>query len=325
MKRCILLIIWICAFSAKAQQPRMEIVQQYMEQTGAVVLPEISDTLFCNILSEERLFSQNLLQNFPEVQDRGMKELIPFGYRLTDRTELKLVRSNSIVTTSEKVPLYNRSMFSSVEYLLCDSTVWGVRLQSGKTWNRQLFVSQLKSYFEKTDFDSDTLTVFSDSDYLVRVGTKSVEAQSLYHTPDMTVSFRGVDLHVFGCKTPVFEEDICLNVDFYVQETKENNLQLAFQCSAFTVNGEYEKVEKISFKNETGHYDYYVDSEKRVFLMPDAVKRLTEYGPVSVSATMQNGRRLEYRMPYYQYRSLLKAYEYFCWNVTNYKTKYKKW
>lgn len=319
----IMLSLFFCVI--QAQQPSLPVIEQYLQETGSVVFPELADTVFYNMLAGLSNKDKNLVLNFPEISDKGTKELIPFGYKINAGSELKIVKEVGNLEYSDNLLLYNRSMFSSVKYSLCDSIVWGLTLYGGKNLNRRVLIEQLKTYFSQPDYNCDTLTIFSDSDYLLKVGTDNVEAVSLYHCPDSIISFPGVRLYIPSVGLPLYCNDFQLDLNFYIQETKENNLQIAFQCFCCDSDGQHVPIENLSFISDQAIFDYTVDFERRVFVFPESMKRMIEHGAPEIVVRLKTGKVLYAVIPYYQYYSLLKAYRYFKWNVTNYKLKYNKW
>ena len=324
MKHIVLIILLCVVFIAPAQQPRLPVVDAYLEETGGVVAGERPDSVWVSFL-EKTYGRTGLLLNFPEVDDRGTKELIPFGFRLSEWSEIPLVPVHDNLCQSGRLPLFNRSMFSSVRYMLCDSTDYGVSLLGGEHWDRARFIARLKAYFKYADMESDTVSLFSDCDYLVKVGRNEVEAYALLHYPGVAVSYPGVKLYGWNAPQRIDIDAHHVDLKFYVQETKENNLQIAFRCHVSDANGAERTVKEVCLSNGRVRVACQVQSEERVFLMPNQVKDLVEDNPVHLLIVFDNGQTITCQMSYAQFMSLKMTYEYFRWNVTNYKVKYKNW
>ena len=335
MKHVILLFIFslACGLLA-AQQPRLPHVAGYIDATGGVnnVQGAVGESLRYNLLETLACDDYNLMLDFPNIGDKGVREVMPFGYSLSALSQVDIAKVAGNMSVTGRRKLYNGSRFSAVEYSLCDSVVYGIKLyfSASDATARDFVVSQCANFFGKADFDSDTMTVFSDPDYLVKVGKDAVDAYSLYHYPGEEQRFPGVQLFKWKAPSRVLADGVAVALSFYNQRTKENNMQLAFEIEIDAA--EPLGMKKMIFVADGKPYEYDVESDfvdreadMRTFMFPDDVKHILRSHTLTVIIECANGRRISYEMPYYQRASLSTAFTYFKWNVTNPMMKYRGW
>ena len=341
MKEIIFSLLLVAAnFTMLAQQPRLPQTENYLEATGNVSHRAIGETARYNLLGTLVAEDARPMLNFPDMDDRGTREVMPFGYKLNAASQVKFAHVDGNMATTEVRRLYNKSVFTGVEYALCDSTVYGITFyfDAQDEATRNFATAQLDAFFGAADYAADSLSVYSDADYLVKVGDGKVEAYSLYHYPCVEKRFPGVQHFYWEAPCHVYADGVDVSLAFYNQRTKENNMQLAFRLS---VNAEKLPGMK-SIKFETGDAAYFYrlksdftesepdgssasEADMRIFIFPEDAKHILRSPQVTVTIEGSNGKVVSYEMPPFQRASLSTAFEYFRWNVTNAMAKYKGW
>lgn len=341
IKKIVFSLLLVAAdFAMLAQQPRLPQVENYLEATGDVSHREIGETARYNLLETLVAKDARLMLNFPDMNDRGTREVMPFGYQLNAASQVKLVHVDGNMATTEVKRLYNKSAFTGVEYALCDSTVYGITFYfDTKDESIRNFVTvQLGAFFGAADYATDSLSVYSDADYLVKVGNGKVEAYSLFHYPCVEKRFPGVQHFYWEAPCHVFADGAEVSLAFYNQRTKENNMQLAFKLKMKTEK--LSGMKSIKFDTGDAAYSYQLksdfievepdgsgmtDADMRVFLSQEDAKHILRSPQVAVTIEGNNGKAVSYVMPSFQKASLSTAFDYFRWNVTNAMVKYKGW
>lgn len=324
--------------AVRAQQPRLPQVDRYRAATGREIQLPAPEEIRYHLLGTLYDKDVRLMLNLPDFHDKGTKEAMPFGYRLKTESEVELKSVAGNLSESTVRKFYNRSVFTGISYLFCDSTVYGIRLYYCPEDKpvREFIGGELDRFFKKADYCSDSLAVYSDPDYLVKIGREKVEIYSLFHYPAAEVRFPGVT-HFYWeapCMWPVGETAVSLS--FYNQRTKENNWQTAFRLK---VTGREKKfgIKEIRFKTDDTEYSYslesdfytvtdkgYGEADMRTFVFPEEAKEILRSRSVTVSIVGENDS-ISYPMPMFQRVSLFTAFEYFRWHVTQAMEKYKNW
>lgn len=339
MKYIGLLLLLVCP-ALWGQQPRLDQVGEYQKMTGKPHPVKMAAENRYNLLGTLYAKGRNILLNFPEMKDKGTKEILPFGFRLSERTEVKTIHHSGSLCESVSCGLWNESVFSDVSYLLCDSVVYGVRMKYADTEQtvRGFIQKELKTFFSEADYVSDSLSVYSDADYLVKVTPDQVMAYSLFHYPAVETRFPGVTHYYWEAPCEMILTDgTRISISFYNQLTKENNWQTAFRLYVRSRGDEPFEPERIRFEVDGISYTYplasfftertpcgWVEKVMRVFVAPEVLKRLSRTNGLTVTLEGRT-RKFDFVMPAYQRASLSTAYEYFRWNVTNALVKYKGW
>lgn len=331
---------------AYAQQPRTSVVDDYLDRTGT---PQESSAVatvkHLPMLAEYYESAFPLLLDMPEVGDRGFRELMPFGFCLSSGSEVPMADSgtgfplpSANLAVSRPMKLYNRSLADSVQYLFCDSMVYGVRLFSGaeKEEVRRL----LQPYFGQPDYENHAGLLYSDDDYAVRFHEHvGLEVYSLYHYPAEETRFPGVVQRLW--RPPFFHVaisdaglDVPIDLAFFNQTTKENNVQSAFRLATDDIG-----LRQITFLTPDTVFVYalYPDEPQlqkasrrpmqtcmRTFVSPDVMRLLARASRVEVVVEGSKGR-VSYAMPMSQRMSQRMVYEQFRRISTNFHVKYPHW
>ncbi len=333
-----LLIGYIQAF---AQQPRLKQVDKYLASTGKVIqkksIPAKKYCLLQTLYKEKKL----LLLNLPELNDRGTQEVIPFGYKLNNLSEITLDTISGSLSQSTIRPLYNKSLFSGVSYQFCDSVVYGITLyyngQNSATYSS--LKERMDKFFKHADYSLAGSYFYSDPDYAVKLTSGKVEVYSLFHYPIVETFFPGVSHKVWYGPYTYETDDSSVMLAFYNQESKENNIQSAFKVYYKYRYAQPFKMNKLQFVLDDVTYEFPLTVENktiiketsqveerntRTFINPEIMKAMLRSNKLEVVLEGEGGR-FSYKMPAFQRASLYTAYEYFRWTVTNPLAKYETW
>lgn len=334
------MLLWVGTVQAFAQQPRLKQVDEYLAATGQPV--EVGKPLekeYC-LLSTLYKRDKSLMLNLPNLEDYGTREVIPFGFKLNQTSELELARQEGNKAESTVRSFYSQSMFSGVSYQFCDSVVYGITLYyDDQEGVKQNIHKNLLKHFKQADYMQGEATIYSDPDYAVKVLPGKVEFYSLFHFPTVETFYPGVSHKIWYGPYNYEVDGASVMLAFYNQESKENNIQSAFKVSYKYPVGKPFKMNLIRFilDDETielpleVEYTDVVDGGKsieerdtRTFLFPEVLKAMDRSAEVGVELVGEGGRFL-YKMPAFQRASVHTTYEYFRWNVTNPMAKYRAW
>jgi len=336
----ITMLLWVGAIQVFAQQPRLKQVDKYLAATGQPV--EVGKPIEKKYSLLPTLYKgdKSLMLNLPDLDDYGTREVIPFGFRLNQASELKLASQEGNMTESTVRSFYSQSIFSGVSYQFCDSVVYGITLYyDDQDGVKQNIHKSLLKHFKRADYVQGEITVYSDPDYAVRVLPGKVEFYSLFHFPTVETFYPGVSHKVWYSPYNYEAGGTSVMLAFYNQESKENNIQSAFKVSYKYPAGKLFKMNLIRFilDDETIELPLeveYADAadggksieerDTRTFVFPEVLKAIDRSAEVSVELVGEGGRFL-YKMPAFQRASIHTAYEYFRWNVTNPMAKYRAW
>lgn len=339
------MVVWLLLTGytqAFAQQPRLKQVEKYLAVTGEVTgVRPVQEKTYC-LLNSFYKGNKNLMLNLPDFEDRGTREVMPLGYRLNQASEVEFRKVTRNLAESVVRPFYNESLFSGVSYQFCDSTVYGVILYY-EDHNREkysLIRERMSKYFRQADVLQKDGHVYSDPDYAVKVFSDKVEIYSLFHFPIVESFYPGVSHKVWYGPYTYDTEHSSLMLAFYNQESKENNIQLAFKVHYMYQGDTSFKMNRIRFVLDDNAYDFALEIEKedtvdngamrgeydtRTFIYPEVAKAILRSGKVNIVLEGEGGGRISYEMPAFQRASLYTAYEYFRWTVTNPMKKYRAW
>lgn len=265
----------------------------------------------------------------------GLTDILPFGFRLTPRSQLRLVtpaegqQESYFVATSKPVP------FDSVRYSLGDGVVRKVELKGGGTSGaaRRRICEVLDHYFGKADFANEQEAVYSNEQLLAvwRLQTQSLVVQSLDHQALTEQSVPGYRFYKDeGRFWFSISENEAVGLEFYNQLTRENNVQLAFRLH-FKGPAPVD-IRQICFQLAGGqHLRLAVTTTKaegltkvsRCFLYEREAQKIAASSTVRVLVVGR--RRVSYRLPAYQKHSLKTALQFYKENVTNPLVMYSGW
>lgn len=338
----VLHILLIASLNGFAQQPRLPQVKKYLEQTGNIVNGQalIKEKRYC-LLQEDYKESKQLMLDIPVFRDKGVRAIMPLGFKLSNLSEIPMESSTDNISSSKRLPLYNSLYFQEISYHFCDSTVYGITLYINPESEKRFadIEEELMNHFSKADCMGHNVSIYSDEDITVQLdkGNFTVEIYSLFHYPIVESLYPGVSHKVYyGPFELIYSDNQNIMLAFLNQESKENNIQTAFKIwyqgespirfksVCFKVNGQ----DNYEFKLETELTDQtdngVVERDTRTFIMPDILQTLHRAHQIEIIIKGENGT-LTYEMPWFQRASLNTAYEYFRWHVTNPMAKYRAW
>lgn len=336
----ITLLLWAGTVQLFAQQPRLKQVDNYLAATGQPV--EVGKPMEKRYSLLPTLYKgdKSLMLNLPDLGDYGTREVIPFGFRLSQASELELANRKDNMAESTVRSFYSQSMFSGVSYQFCDSVVYGITLYyDDQDGVRQNIHKSLLKHFKQADYVQGAATIYSDPDYAVRVLPGKVEFYSLFHFPTVETFYPGVSHKVWYGPYHYESEGTSVTLAFYNQESKENNIQSAFKVSykypadkSFKMNLirfilDDETIElplEVEYTDKVDGGKWIEERDTRTFIFPEILKAIDRSTAVSVELVGEGGRFF-YKMPAFQRASVHTAYEYFRWNVTNPMAKYRAW
>lgn len=337
----VILLLYMVGGQIFAQQPRLSQVDEYLKDTGMPIVKEGIKEKKYNLLATLYDDSKRLILNLPEINDNGIREVIPLGVKLNNQSELKIVKQHANMSETAVCPLYNPSLFSGVSYLLCDSVVYGVILyhDSYSDVKREI-EKKYSGFFKSADYKDQSVTVYSDRDYAVKLLFDRVEIYSLFHYPIVETLYPGISHKVWYGPCQYERGKVSIELVFYNQITKENNIQSAFKISYTYPDKEPSFVmKKIRFVFDESFYEFPLEVEysellndgtmvkehdTRTFVFPEVLRELEHTSRINVELIGEGGI-FSYEMPAFQRASIHTAYEYFRWNVTNPMVKYKEW
>ncbi len=342
-----IIVLWAGMAQAFAQQPRLKQADEYLAMTGQPDETKKSTEKQCNLLGTLYGENKRLILNLPDLQDVGTREVMPFGYKLNRASEVELTDANNNqgennnLTESSVRTFFNKSIFSGVSYQLCDSVVYGITLfyDDHQHQRRAVIEKNLLRHFQQADYELEGVSVYSDPDYAVRLLPDKVEIYSLFHFPSVETLYPGVSHKVWYGPCRYETDGSSLMLAFYNQETKENNIQSAFNVSYKYPAGTSFKMTRIRFMLDDQTFEFPLEIEytdisddgktleernTRTFLFPEELKAITRSQMINVELIGEEGQLL-YKMPEFQRASAYTAYEYFRWNVTNPMIKYTRW
>lgn len=342
----IIVLLWVGVIQVFAQQPRLKQVNEYLVATGRPIelksVPKKRYNLLNTLYNEQK----KLMLTLPDLENCGVREIIPFGFRLSPVSEIELVKTKQSVQSENILestvrPFFNSSIFSGVSYQFCDSVVYGITLFYD-VWDnakRMMIEKDLNKYFRKSDYEQGDVVVYSDLDYAVKLLPGKVEFYSLFHFPIVETFYPGVSHKVwYGPYNYGIDEASAMLV-FYNQESKENNIQLAFKISykypakkSFKMNlirfilddATYEFPLEVEYWNTIDGGKMVEECDTRTFIFPEVLRAMDRSKVINVELVGEGGKVL-YEMPDFQRVSVHTAYEYFRWNVTNPMVKYRAW
>ena len=153
----IIVLLWVGVIQVFAQQPRLKQVNEYLVATGRPIelksVPEKRYNLLNTLYNEQK----KLMLTLPDLENCGVREIIPFGFRLSPVSEIELVKTKQSVQSENILestvrPFFNSSIFSGVSYQFCDSVVYGITLFYD-VWDnakRMMIEKDLNKYFRKS-------------------------------------------------------------------------------------------------------------------------------------------------------------------------------
>lgn len=337
----VILLLYMVGGQIFGQQPRLNQVNEYLKDTGIPIVKEGIKERKYNLLATLYNDSKRLMLNLPEINDNGIREVIPLGFKLNNLSELKMAKQHANMSETVVYPLHNPSLFSGVSYLLCDSVVYGVILYHDSYSDvKRKIEKKYSDFFKQVDYKKQSVTVYSDRDYVVKLLFDRVEIYSLFHFPIVETLYPGISHKVWYGPCLYERDEVSIRLAFYNQITKENNIQSAFKVSYTYPNTELPFVmKKIRFILDESFYEFPLELEysellndgtvvkehdTRTFIFPEVLRELEHTSKINVELIGEGGTFF-YEMPAFQRVSIHTAYEYFRWNVTNPMAKYKEW
>jgi len=335
----VLVIIFGFCLNILAQQPVLPQTPVYQEETGGEPEHIMNEweLRYCLPMKKYKE-SERLYLNIPVFREKGVRAIMPFGFRLSESSEVPLKPVDGNLVESEDISLHSSGHFETLNYLLCDSTVYGIKLKyPADNVKKQEIKDELGKIFRGADYSNNKRAVYSDEDFIVKDDKANgyIEIYSLFHYPIYDNIYPGVRQKVyyppawFGVSE---NEEVMLA--FFNQESKENNVQSGVKIYYKGVSPiKFRSVQFILDDNEIidlpldseyidTYGDYIVERNTRRYLYPEYLQKIIRSQKVVVRITGEN-RSVEYIMPEFQRYSLYTTFEYFRWQATNSMVKYK--
>ena len=335
-------ILLSIVLAVSAQQPRLPQVKEYLERTGEVTENRMQNNRkqYC-LLQQDYHANSQLMLDVPVFKEKGVRAVMPFGFKLSPLSEVPLESTETNLFCSERIPLHNNRFFTDISYQFCDSVVYGIILQLSETSQKDMgtFEKEIASIFSKPDYSNDNETVYSDQDYAIQLDKKNsiIKMYSLFHYPIVEDFYPGVSQKVYyGPFHFKVDDNQQITLAFLNQESKENNIQTAFRIfyngitpfELKTIHFKLDNGKELSYPLETEFLDKtnnrICEHDTRTFISPEDLQQLARTYRITVTLEGKNSK-LSYDMPWFQHASLQTAYEYFRWHVTNPMAKYRAW
>jgi len=331
-----LLFVYLFSF---AQQPRLPIVDGYLQNTGNVSLNKAGIIKKYCLPLQRYKDNEQLLLNSPVFREKGVRNIIPFGYRLNRFSEIKLNYLEDNLQESFDMQLPVNNYFNSIKYLFCDSMVYGIKLILSDNDDKKLenIIDELNEVFINEDYKTKKSIVYSNCDFALRVNfnRNEIEIYSLFHYPIVENILQGVGQKTYYAPFWYdFDDDTSIMLAFSNQESKENNVQSLFKVYykgktpfnfnliRFTLDDkkvlEYVIEPEFVEKTETN----IVEKDTRVFIFPEDLQKMAKAATIKIEIISDNSTII-YQMPWFQKHSLHTIFEYFRWQATNPMQKYR--